>query len=290
MGFDQDLANVTGDLLNAMTPLPNYRAGVGITNRDRQVMTWLLPNGSTVQMYINPENFVVKESKQITPTRTKGGYIVQYWGDNLTQLTLAGTTGSAGVRGIQVLRDIYHAENRAFDLIAQSQVGVSAELNTSGNFTTVGNTGQQLVPYISAQLKVRNFIMRPSLASLAVGIILYYQGIQYKGFFTGITVTEGIDKLGLFTYNIEFSATEIRGSRSNFMAWHREPVADDPTGQFVNAMTSKIGNLARGALGMSPAQVTPETFHPESAPLSFGGNSLASQFGVQGGVNSSSAK
>ena len=41
---------------------PHYRRVFGINERDKQVMTWRLPNGSSVQMYINPQNFIVKES------------------------------------------------------------------------------------------------------------------------------------------------------------------------------------------------------------------------------------
>ena len=76
--FTSDL----GNLLNTLDDPPNTRFANGISNRDNQVMTWRLPNGSSVQMYINPENFSVAESKLITPTRTKGGFVVQYWGDN----------------------------------------------------------------------------------------------------------------------------------------------------------------------------------------------------------------
>ena len=268
--FLQDITQLGGNLLNSMTPQPNYRAAVGITNRDRQVMTWMLPDGSAVQMYINPENFVINESKQITQTRTKGGFLVQYWGDNLTKLTMSGTTGSAGVRGINVLRDIYHSENRIFEVISSSTTADLLDQQTSASFpSTSANVGSQLTSYIQSQLQNRNFILRPSLASLALGVTLYYQGVQYKRFFNGMTVTEDVNRLGLFQYNIEFTATETRGVRSNFMAWHREPNAVDPTGQYINVMISKVGNLALGVIGLAASQGVPQQFHPESAPLSF---------------------
>src|SRR5271157_5722110 len=116
-----DTARAVGQALNVMSDVPNMRLAVGVTNIDREIMTWMLPNGTTVQMFINPESFVVAESKQIQQTRTKGGFVIQMYGDNLTRLTLTGTTGSAGVKGINVLRDIYHSENRSFDVIAASQ-------------------------------------------------------------------------------------------------------------------------------------------------------------------------
>ncbi|KKM73672.1 hypothetical protein LCGC14_1408070, partial [marine sediment metagenome] len=163
---------------------------------------------------------------------------------------------------------------------AASQTNELINIITSGNLDTI-NLGQQLVPRVAQQLRERNFILRPSLASLALGVILYYQGIQYKGFFTEFTMTESIGKLGLFDYNMTFMSTEIRGQRENFMPWHREPLADDPTGQLVNAMVSLAGNAVRKLAGLAPQQVAPEQFHPESAPLTFGGNSFSSQFGME---------
>jgi len=279
MGLDE-LTQTAGEILNAMEEKPNMRLAAGITNRDKQIMTWRLPNSTMVQMYINPENFVVAESKQINYTRTKGGFVVQYWGDNLTRLTLSGTTGSSGVKGINILRDIYRSENRAFEVIAGSQTGELLNALAGGDMTEL-SLGQDLVPSVAKTLRENNFILRPSLASLALGVMLFYQGIQYKGFFTEMSVTESIQKLGLFDYNLTFMVTEARGRRDNFMAWHREPLADDITGQFVNALVSSAGNAVRGLFGMSPQQNTPQEFHPENAPLSFGGNSLASQFGLE---------
>jgi hypothetical protein len=109
---------------------------------------------------------------------------------------------------------------------------------------------------------------------------LFYQGIEYHGFFNSMTITEDVNRLGLFSYTLEFMATETRGSRKNFMAWHREAVADDPTGQALNALVSTAGNAVRGLMGLSPQQVTPITWHPGSAPLSYGGNTLATLSGI----------
>lgn len=266
-----DLLGDIGTVLNYLDDSPNFRTGAGITNRDKQIMTWRLPNGSSVQMYINPQNFVVAESKQITPTRTKGGFVVQYWGDNLTKLTLSGTTGSSGVRGIQVLRDIYRAENRAFELVAAQQANDLQELAMDGvNF----DTASIFVKQVAEDTRARNIILRPSLASLALSILLFYQGIQYRGFFTDFTMTENVSSLGLFDYNINFTVTETRGSRENFLAWHKEPLADSQGGQLISGTLNYVGNSIRSAVGLPEQAQNPIQFHPESAPLSFGGSVL----------------
>jgi hypothetical protein len=275
MSFINDAISATGDLLSVMGDFPNMRLATGISNRDKQIMTWMLANGSTIQMYINPENLTIAESKQINQTRTKGGFIIQYWGDNLTKLTLTGTTGSSGVKGINILRDIYHSENRLFESVVGNQTNSLLNALSSGNMKDA-DIGRSLVPYVAEQLRNQSFILRPSLASLALGITLFYQGIEYRGFFTSMNVVEDVNRLGLFSYTIEFMATEIHGKRKNFMSWHREPIADDPEGQMMNAIVGSIGS----ALTDMMKQATPENFHPESAPLTFGGSSLPSLFGM----------
>jgi hypothetical protein len=251
---------------------PFYRTAYEVNRRDEQVMTWRLPNGSAIQMYINPENFVVRDSKQITETRTKGGFVIQYWGENLTKITLSGTTGSSGIRGINILRDIYRSENRGFELIA-TQIIADAEEVKMGLATTDLSLGE-LLEGTAAALQQRNFLLRPSLASLAVNVLLFYQGVQYKGFFNDFTVTESISKLGLFDYNISFTSVETRGQRKNFMGWHKEPRGDDIPGLLING----IGNSVRGFFGLSPQP--PESFHPSNANYTFGQTSLAPSLGI----------
>lgn len=276
----EQMIQAAGEVVAATSDYPNMRLPSGVNNRRQQIMTWRIPNGTLIQMYINPQSFQVAENKQITTTKTKGGFVIQYWGDNLTKLSIQGTTGSSGVKGIQVLRDIYHSENRAFELIAASQAN---ELSNTSNYTPAltGNFNVNLLDSTAKTLRERNFIIRPTLGSLAVGVSLFYQGAQYKGFFSDFVMTESVEKLGLFDYNISFVATEIRGRRENFMAWHREPIADDAEGQLLNAFVSKAGNALRGLIGMNPQQTVPTEFHPENAPLSFGGSSVASQFGLE---------
>jgi len=267
----EEAAEDLGTFLNYMEEPPNYRMAEGITNRDKQIMTWRLPNGSSVQMYINPQNFVVAESKQINSVRTKGGFVVQYWGDNLTRITLSGTTGSSGVKGVQVLRDIYRAENRAFELVAATQIGQLAEINQDG--LSLENASQVASDFAN-KLRESNFILRPSLASLALSILLFYQGIQYRGFFTDFSVTESTQNLGLFDYNMTFMVTEVRGSRENFMAWHKEPIADSAGAQLLSGALNYVGNSIRSAVGLPEQAQNPPQFHPENAPLSFGGTEL----------------
>lgn len=266
------------DILNVLNDPPNVRFGAGISNRNKQIMTWRLPGGNIVQMYINPENFDVVEKKIINPQRTKGGYVVQYWGEELTRLTLRGTTGSSGVKGVQVLRDIYRAENSAFELVAATRTSDFLQ-NASEQSLSASNLAETFAN-LSDTLKRSDFILRPSLASLALSVMLFYQGIQYKGFFTDMTITESVSKLGMFDYSLTFMVTEKRGSRENFMPWHKEPLGGSLGGQLISGALDYVGNAIRSFTGQPAQAQTPVQFHPENASLSFGGNSAAASLGL----------
>jgi len=62
------------------------------------------------QLYINPQNLNIRETKLVKKDLTKGGFIVQYWGEELPVIEVQGVTGSSGIDGINVLRDIYRHE------------------------------------------------------------------------------------------------------------------------------------------------------------------------------------
>lgn len=263
------------DNINAITPQPNFRAAEGPTNRDQSIMTWRLPNGSAIQMYINPQSLEIRESKQINTIRTKGGFVVQYWGANLTDLNIRGITGSSGVQGINILRDIYNSENRAFDLVAANQFSKVQDALSANALNT--NDVSSSLAQLTKTMNDSNFILRPSLASLASSILMFYQGVEYRGFFTSFSVTETAERTGMFEYAMEFKSTETRGRRLNTMSWQKEPIANDVAG----ALLTGVGNAIRGAFGMN--QEAPDQFHPNNAPSSFGGgtgNSVLPSLGI----------
>mgnify|MGYP001227577900 CR=1 FL=1 len=66
------------------------------------------------RMYINPQSINMREDKIIQKQLTKGGHMVQYWGEELITINAQGTTGSSGIEGINVLRDIYRHEQIQF--------------------------------------------------------------------------------------------------------------------------------------------------------------------------------
>ena len=73
----------------------------------RNMVRWFLPELGIVEMYVNPKSIKYTDKKHIaSPVRTRSGYLIQYWGEELGTLSINGTTGSSGVEGINVLYDV----------------------------------------------------------------------------------------------------------------------------------------------------------------------------------------
>lgn len=196
----------------------------------RQMMRWFIPDGPIIEMYLNPQNVQYAARKVVQPSRTKGGYVVQYWGPELGTISITGTTGTSGIEGINVLRDLYEAEQLAFDPYALAlQAKFEQETftdNIFGNDSALG-AGGQIVDFLvnGSQANLPAQVSEyPSLAQVAFGIEMYWSGEVHRGFFTSFSYRESADNLGLFDYDISFTYTQRRGFRQNFLAWHRSAV------------------------------------------------------------------
>lgn len=183
----------------------------------RSLILFELPHlgtGQYIEMYLNPQNIQFSSRKHITETRTKGGFMIQYWGEDLDTINIQGTTGASGIEGINVLRDVYRSEQLALlELVAQN------------------NADKR----------------RQSLAQLAASVIMWYQDCGYKGYFTDMSYTENTQRLGLFDYTMNMKVTGIMGQRLNFMPWHRTPwsTSNMPMNNSRFASTIREGNLTR---------------------------------------------
>jgi hypothetical protein len=217
--------------------LPSSKA---LSNRSdtpakRSLMHWFVPEYGVVQMYMNPQRIQYSAKKIINKNQTKGGFSVTYWGEELMELTITGTTGSSGVEGLNVLYEVYRAEQLAFDPVALSLAAASnsaaANLLDQGIGSLLGeNTVAGAFGEIGAGLLGSDSIANllpdntPSLAALATGVEMFFQGLVYRGYFTSMDFDESSDKLGLWDYSIRFTVTERRGYRTNTLPWQHSAV------------------------------------------------------------------
>ena len=203
----------------------------------RNLIRWFVPESGVVEMYINPQSISYQFKKHITNQRTKGGYLLQYWGEDLTQLSIQGTTGSSGIEGINVLHDVYRSEQIAFDPFA---LALASDRDTENNdqfsflgdfpdnslgslLTGAGNSFTDLISNSIETGAAASTRAQPTLASLAFSVEMYWSGWVFRGYFTDFRLDERADNLGLFDYNMTFVVTQRRGIRPNFLAWHRQP-------------------------------------------------------------------
>jgi len=219
---------------SANTNLPSGRVPVGqLGTAIRNIAHWFVPEVGVVKMYLNPQSIAYNLKKLITNERTKGGYIVQYWGEELTTLNLRGHTGSSGVEGLNVLYEIYRAEQILFDPIALSMAanssitglnnamdassgnmgGLNGNVNNATGLFQVGPASQSILPRVT-----------PSLASIALGMELYWSGWVFRGYFNSFSFTESAERIGLFEYDISFTVTERSGYRTNSLPWQHSAV------------------------------------------------------------------
>ena len=210
-----------------------------------------------IPCYISPNEFSIDEKKLITETFTKGGYIVEYWGEQLPVITGRGTTGSGGPEAVEILRSVYRNEQiqmeqllidraREASQAVQStlqdtstviaQTGVTSALDSlfGNGFSEIIDGSQSIIDEISSIFsdspdEIPNPVtLIPSTGAFAVSVDLYLQGFKYRGYFSDFRVSESGESPGLFDYNFTFKVLRRIGKRSNFMPWHRNPY--DSTG------------------------------------------------------------
>lgn len=205
-----------------------------------------------VQMYLNPESINLNDSKIINETLTKGGYVVQYWGEKNTIISFNGTTGSSGIEGINLLNRAYRHEQFEFENIIKSRIAaaknrIKASVVENASKLNEIQSGVQLSTVPSALADGLETIMdvfsgnkgsvddrqwesisaRESLGSLATTVEMHFDGVVYQGYFTSFSVTESAQNPGIFSYNSNFTVLRKEGVRKNFMPWHRNPLNSD---------------------------------------------------------------
>lgn len=224
----------------------------------RNIMHWLVPEQPIVQMYINPQNVTYSYKKSISSQRTKGGFLLQYWGEDLTSIRLTGTTGTSGIEGINVLYDVYRSEQLAYDPYAlflaaqQDQTSLEGLGSSIGNSiggsigSAIGSVAGSLLQSGANAANPNPTRPAPSLAQLAFTVELYWSGEVFRGFFQNFTVTEAADNLGMFNYDMEFVVTQKRGFRQNFLAWHRSATSGPSNSDPQFGTPHSFGSLVSG--------------------------------------------
>lgn len=235
----------------------------------RNIITWFVPQFGIVRMYVNPNSISYNHKKLLSKDRTKGGFTLQYWGEDLTTINLSGTTGSSGIEGINLLYELYRAEQYAFDStgltlaannfnndLSHNLINGAASLFGGSSTTQAGVSGLLGgilgVDSPNNTLSAKNI---PSLAQLAFSVEMYYNGWVYRGFFENMTINERADSFAL-EYQITFTATQRRGYRVNYFPWTRS--AKDGPSQYTTpqSFSGSVTNAASPSVSSYTGLIT----------------------------------
>lgn len=211
-----------------------YGASTPQTSK-RHLIHWFVPNMGVVKMYVNPQSLMIKDKKLIKTQKTKGGFSLQYWGEDITDIDINGTTGSSGMEGINALYEVYRSEQYTFDAVGLTMSSNNAAQNVANNLLdagvnavfgsgVVGSIASSLLSPGNLSLSPKNL---PSLADNAFTVEMYYMGWVFRGYFTTFNFTEKADSL-LLDYAINFKATQKRGYRTNYLPWQKTPIGGGP--------------------------------------------------------------
>jgi hypothetical protein len=224
-------------------PYQSIPYGIKAANQKRSVVNWFVPEFGVVAMYVSPESIQYNNKKIISKQLTKGGYLIQYWGEDLTEIDMRGTTGSSGVEGLNLLHEVYRAEQLSFDAVglnlatAQTSSGLSSILGDAGSALSGAGTGGSSTSVLgSIGSAIGGGILdadatfggalpqnTTTLVSMALGVEMYFNGWVFRGYFTSMNWTESTNFVGGFDYTIHFVVTQRRGYRTNNMPWQRTP-------------------------------------------------------------------
>lgn len=253
-----------------------------------------LTGRSIVPVYINPETFSIQDTKIVNETLTKGGFMVQYWGEQLGEIQASGTAGSGGIEAVNILRSVYRNEIIQFNNIlieraltldqtarealentstSTAGAGITTILDelTAGGFSGIIDGAKSAIEEITdaalglTENNPSSVELIPTIGAFATSMILYWQGEKFTGFFKNFRVDENASKPGHFDYQFTFTVTKRSGTRTNFMPWHRNPY--DFSGQPTSASLPSEGaredelsfktNTQRTTFGVQQNQLNP---------------------------------
>jgi len=226
----------------------------------RDVIFWRAPGIGYIEMYINPQQIRIDNTKIAQSTRTKAGFIYQYAGEDLTRITIEGTTGSSGIEGINLLEKVYRSEQLTFsefasqlDSSAQAVPGIAGAADQL--LGGLGQVGKELSSFLGSQLLPDIYNQPfPTLASLAAAVEMHHQGVVYRGYFESFGYSESAQTPGLFDYSIRFTAYGKIGERLNFMPWHRTPDKQSDSKSITNFSFLNVDVQDEGFLEPQEAQ------------------------------------
>jgi len=164
--------------------------------KSQQAITWriegLIETPPSLTMHINPQNLDLSYSPLINETRTLGGFIHEFWGEELTTLSASGKTAmfynSNGITNLDSkLTESYNNFLRLVNIYKNNGKDYSDDRNTLASKANPN--------------RIISFGM----------VIMTYLDKQYEGYFENFSITELADKPFYLEYDFSFKITRTIG-------------------------------------------------------------------------------
>jgi hypothetical protein len=205
-----------------------------------------------VPLYINPTSIQTGYTKNIAETQTIGGFIIQYWGDRITTMSINGTTGSGGIDAINILYQVYKSEQIQFkNILLRRQAKLANKINEAqaesqktgvvdsaealdqvlfnGAFSNFASGVSETMDFFKSAVagndtsKSSPVELLPTMSAFAVSLDMHFQGKVFRGYIESMTISENSASPGHFDYTLQFKSLKEYGERTNFMPWHINP-------------------------------------------------------------------
>lgn len=165
------------------------------TKTNKQAIVWridgLIETPPALTMFINPANLDLSYSALINETRTLGGFIQEFWGEQLTSLSASGQTSMFYNSGGITNRDTRISE--AYQNFIRL---VNIYKNNGKEYTREQNNATKA---------------NPNRISSFGKVVMIYMDKEYEGYFESFSFKETAEKPFNFDYDFAFKVTRTIG-------------------------------------------------------------------------------
>ena len=153
--------------------------------KNKRAIKWVLPNVSPLIMLVNPMNLDLSYNQLVNETRTLGGFLEEFWGEQLTTLSGSGQSALFYNDGGLTNKDLVNTEGyvnfqRLVNIYRNNGKGYSdSRFGTGTNVTST---------------KIKSF-----------GVVkMFYMNKSYEGYFDSFNTRRMADKPFNFEYDLSF--------------------------------------------------------------------------------------
>jgi hypothetical protein len=153
----------------------------------------------TLELYINPESLTKSYTQIVSKIQTRGGFVVQHWGEQLTSIEASGKSGAFFVSQQD------ESSFRVGIVDSEKPSSISKTLNVVNEAYGLANPAADNAPdrkNAKAWIAFRSFI---DLYRQSTLLAMSYDGYLYMGNFTNFSWDEDATNPFFITYSFSFT-------------------------------------------------------------------------------------